>query len=88
MPTASTRYVQSWRECGLNTDMALWDGFDPKRTFATLPLDKKPRTLPGLRFLSEVRMALATADVAQLNSFSTLALCLCAAASLGLRLHR
>ena len=33
VPTASIRYVRSWKECGLNADMAFWAGFDPKRTF-------------------------------------------------------
>jgi hypothetical protein len=36
MPTASSRYFRSWSGCGLNKDMALWAGFDPKLTFAVM----------------------------------------------------
>ena len=32
MPTASIRFVRSWKECGLNADMAFGAEFDPKRT--------------------------------------------------------
>jgi len=34
MAMASSRYFRSWRECGLNADMALWAGFDPERKSA------------------------------------------------------
>ena len=32
MPTASIRLARSWKECGLNADMAFGAEFDPKRT--------------------------------------------------------